>query len=65
MSRLRTVAVPEELCQATERKFAHRFGTLDELVAELLKELLRDSALVTDENEQRIIEERLKGLGYI
>lgn len=65
MSSLRTVAVPEELCQAAERKFAHRFDTLDELLTELLKELLRDSALLTDENEQRVIEERLKGLGYI
>jgi hypothetical protein len=62
---LRTVAIPEELCRAAERKFAHRFGTLDELLAELLKELLRDDALVNDENEQRVIEERLKGLGYI
>jgi hypothetical protein len=62
---LRTVAIPEELCRAAERKFAHRLGTLDELLAELLKELLRDDALVNDENEQRVIEERLKGLGYI
>jgi hypothetical protein len=65
MSSVRTVAIPEELCRAAERKFAHRFGTLDELLTELLKELLRDNALVLDENEQRVIEERLKGLGYI
>jgi hypothetical protein len=65
MSSLRSVAISEELCRAVERRFAHRFGALDELLTELLKELLRDDALVNDENEQRVIEERLKGLGYI
>jgi hypothetical protein len=65
MSSFRTVAIPEELCRAAEQKFAHRFGALDELLTEVLKELLRDNLTANYEQEQRIIEERLKALGYI
>jgi hypothetical protein len=65
MGTVRSVAVPEELCVAAEQKFAHRFGTVDELVAELLRQLLQENGLAMDEKEQHIIEERLKGLGYI
>jgi hypothetical protein len=65
MGTIRSVAVPEELCVAAEQKFAHHFGTVDELVAELLRQLLQENALAMDEKEQHIIEERLKGLGYI
>jgi len=65
MGTVRSVAVPEELCVAAEQKFAHRFGTVDELVAELLRQLLQENGLAMDGKEQHIIEERLKGLGYI
>jgi hypothetical protein len=61
----RSVALPEELCLAVEKKFAHRFGGLEELLTAALEELGRDDALKMDEKEQQIIEERLKGLGYI
>lgn len=65
MSEIRKVALPEELCRRAEQKFSHRFGSLDELLASALTELLRDDAIVMDEKESKIIEERLKGLGYI
>jgi len=65
MSSSRTVAIPEELCRAAEQRFAHRFGDLEELLIVILKELLRDNAAVNDDQEMRVIEERLKGLGYI
>jgi hypothetical protein len=61
----RSVALPEELCLTVEKKFAHRFGGLEELLTAALEELGRDDALKMDEKEQQIIEERLKGLGYI
>jgi len=61
----RSVALPEELCSAAEQKFAHRFGGLEELLTAALEELVRDDALKMDEKEEKIIEERLKGLGYI
>lgn len=65
MNAFRTVSISEDLCAAAELKFAHRFSSIDELVGALLKELLRDDALTMDEEEQRIVEERLKGLGYV
>ena len=65
MDSIRTITLPEELCRAAEQKFADRFGTLDELLTAVLNQLLQDDALKMDEREQQIIEERLKGLGYI
>jgi hypothetical protein len=65
MDPLRTVALSEDLCRAVEQKFAHRFGCIEELLTAALEELVRDDALHMDQDEQRIIEDRLKGLGYI
>ena len=65
MTTTRTVTLPAELCSAVEQKFGRHFGSLDDFVANALTQLLRDDALVMDAREQQIIEERLKGLGYI
>ena len=65
MDPLRTVALPEDLCRAVEQRFAHRFGGIEELLTAALEELVRDDAVQMDQKEQQIIEERLKGLGYI
>ena len=65
MSRTRTISLPEELCSVAEQKFLHRFGSLEEFVTTLLREMVRDDAVLMDEQEQRVVEERLKGLGYI
>jgi Arc/MetJ-type ribon-helix-helix transcriptional regulator len=61
----RNIAVPEELCRRAEEKFADRFSSTDELIVFLLRELLRNDALKMDEQEQKMIEERLRGLGYV
>jgi hypothetical protein len=65
MTSMRDISLSEELCTRAEQKFRDRFANVEELVAVLLTELLRDDAAVMDQDEQRIIEERLKGLGYI
>jgi hypothetical protein len=65
MDSTRTIALPEELCRTTEARFAHRFGGLEEILTAVLNQLLHDGALKMDEREQQVIEERLKGLGYI
>lgn len=65
MNGTRTISLPEELCARSEQKFRHRFASIDQLVAALLSELLRADAVTMDKNEQKVIEERLKGLGYI
>lgn len=62
---MRSVRIPEALYRSAEERFGRRFGTVDELVSELLKELLRDDAIRLDQKEQEIVEQRLKGLGYI
>ena len=65
MNDTRKIILPEELCRAAEEKFSCRFGTLEELLTATLNELLRDDALRMDEQEQQIIEARLKALGYM
>lgn len=65
MNGARKVALPEQLCQLAEQKYAHRFGSIEELVTEMLTELVRDDAIKMDQNEAKIVEDRLKALGYV
>jgi hypothetical protein len=62
---MREVRLPDELCKDAERRFGARFGSLEELLVFVLRELLRDQATHMDQAEQRVIEQRLKDLGYI
>ena len=64
-SDVREVRLPAELCNEAEHRFAARFGSLEELLVHVLQELLRDQAAQMDEGERRVIEQRLKDLGYI
>lgn len=64
-SDVREVRLPAELCNNAERRFAARFGNVEELLTFVLRELLRDEASQMDEAERRVIEQRLKDLGYI
>ena len=65
MSASRQVQLPEDLCTAAEKKFAARFHSVEELLEFVLRDLVQDFAAAADENEQRIVEERLKELGYL
>ena len=65
MSNMRNISVPEELCRAAEQRFGNRFASAEELVTNLLQELLRDDAYKMDARELEIIEQRLRGLGYV
>jgi hypothetical protein len=65
MDKIRVVSLPVGLCEAAEKKFGARFGSVEDLLTTLLSELLCDDALKMDAQEQQIIEERLKALGYI
>lgn len=62
---LREVRLPNDLCAAAERRFSPQFGNLEALLIFLLREVLRDDVAALDQNEQRIVEERLRDLGYI
>jgi hypothetical protein len=61
----RQLQLPSDLCEAAEKKIAGHFGTLEEFLTFILAEFVRDDASTMDINEQRIIEERLRDLGYI
>lgn len=62
---LREVKLEAALCDAAEKKFGSRFGGLEPFLNSLLHELLREDAAEMDHNERRIVEQRLKDLGYI
>jgi hypothetical protein len=65
MSESREVRIPEDLCLAAEKKFASRFGSLDQLVTFLLRELVSGDTVEIDRAEQAAVEQRLKDLGYL
>lgn len=65
MSESRAVRLPEDVCAAAEKKFGGRFASLDELVAFLLRELVRGDTVELDRAEQAAVEQRLKDLGYL
>lgn len=62
---MREIHLSAELCQTAEQRFASRFGGIEELLTFVLQHLLRDDAAKLDQAEQRMIEERLKDLGYM
>jgi hypothetical protein len=64
-SEVREIRLPADLCRDAERRFGARFSRLEDLLIFVLRELLRDQAAQMDQSEQRIIEQRLKDLGYI
>jgi hypothetical protein len=62
---LRQVSLPEDLCSAAEELYGVRFANLEKLIVFLLEEVTRRDSVTLDQEERRIIEERLKALGYI
>lgn len=62
---VRAVRIPEDLAAAVEKKYARQFGTLEELLEFVLRELARDEAAQADQREQDLVEQRLRELGYL
>ena len=62
---MRSVNLPAELCTRAEKRFVPKFGSLEQLLEYVLRDLLRDEAAQTDEGEQRMLEQRLRDLGYL
>jgi hypothetical protein len=62
---MRSVQLPADLCAAAEKKFGERFANLEELISFTLRELIRDDSAQMEEAERRMVEERLRDLGYI
>jgi len=61
----RDVRLPSKLCEIVEQRFGARFGNLETFLTHVLEQLVRDDASQMDQEEQRIIEERLRDLGYV
>lgn len=61
----REVHLPSDLCDTAERKFGPRLGSLEQILTFVLQQLVREDAVQMDQAEQRIIEQRLKDLGYL
>ena len=61
----RELRLPENLCAAAEQKFGQRFSGVEELLIFILQDLLREEVTRLEQAEQRIVEERLRELGYI
>jgi hypothetical protein len=62
---MRTVTLPAELCAQAEKRFGEKFSSLEQLLEYVLRDLVRDDAAQADEGEQRMIEQRLRDLGYL
>jgi hypothetical protein len=65
MTEMRDVRLPADLCAAAEKKFRDAFGSLEELLTFILRDLSRDDASQLDQAEQQLVEERLRELGYL
>ena len=55
----------DELCLRAEQRFGDRFGSVEQLLEFVLSDLLRDDEMQMEQQEQHIIEQRLKDLGYL
>jgi hypothetical protein len=65
MTEMREVRLPEDLCATAERKFKPSFGSLEELLIFVLRDLSSEEASQLDQAEQSLVEQRLKELGYL
>ncbi len=61
-----TLSLPADLCEQVQARYVgDRFATLDEFVRYMLEELMRDDAVGLDRQEEEIVEQRLRDLGYL
>ncbi len=65
MSELRELRLPVELCVKAEEKFGANFNGVEDLLIFVLQELVRGDTLQQDRDDQSVVEERLRDLGYI
>jgi hypothetical protein len=62
---LREIHLPADLCRDVEEKFGKQFANIEEFIVFVLRAVLSEGVAVMDEAETRIVEERLRDLGYI
>ena len=62
---MRIVRLPEDLCAAAEKRFSKTFVNIEELLTAVLRDLATDDVSALDQSEQRLVEQRLRELGYL
>ena len=65
MTETREVRLAADLCLAAEKKFGETFGSVEDLLTFILRDLLRDDSARFDQAEAKLIEDRLRDLGYL
>ena len=65
MNQYRSIRVPEELCQEAENWIKGRFENLEALITFALQELVKADSSRLDRQEEDMIQQRLRDLGYI
>jgi hypothetical protein len=65
VSDFRSVRLPEELCEQAERWLKGRFDSLEALITFALQEIVNDDGGKLDEQEEEMVQQRLRDLGYI
>ena len=64
-SEKRTVELPAELCAQLEEEFGKPFATFEDLLVFVMQNLTQGKTAQMDEAEQKILEQRLRDLGYM
>jgi hypothetical protein len=66
MNSWRQVRLPSELCDKIEERIrGSEFATLEEFLTFVLREITSRNSSSLDERERRVIEQRLRDLGYM
>ena len=65
MGDMRTVHLPADLCAEVEKQYGSHFEGFEELLVFILTELSTQGAAHADEDELKLVEERLRDLGYL
>jgi hypothetical protein len=65
MEAKRTIQLPQSLCEMVEKQVLGKFPDLESLIIFILERLTDDDGLQFDEQEEQIIQNRLRELGYL
>lgn len=61
----RSVRLPEELCAQAEYWLKGRFENLEALITFALQEIIKEEGSKLDQEEEELVQQRLRDLGYI
>ena len=57
--------IPEPLCEDAENWLKGRFENLEALITFALQEIIKDEGTKLDRQEEEMVQQRLRDLGYI